>query len=167
MNTVKLTIGLAAVCITVVVMADGVNVVSSEKTLADKEPGAVSTGRCAVPSDAEMLADARYAEMCSAKMSKCAFNANTRVRSGDALAANSSMTFLKGKFSGGATAANKAEKCESLKIPAFNESDMSFSKSVDSRMPGDVGNNITGPELPKSANMVEMSSAKSPDAFTK
>lgn len=164
MKTTKQIVGFAAACIAAVSLADGGNVVSSEKTLEAKGPEAVSAGRCALPTDAERLADARYAEICSAKVSKCAYDANTRMRSGDALAADASITPLKG---GGATAANNAEKCESLKMPSINESDISFSKSLDSRTAGDGGSHIAGQGLPLADNMVEMTVSKSPDAFAK
>lgn len=167
MKTIKSTIGLAAVCITAVAMADGDNVVSFEKALVAKDAAGVSAGACVASGDAERLLDARHVAMTSAKLDECVRAANTRLRSGDALAADASMTLLKGMPGGGKPATNKAGKSESLKMPSFNENDFALSKSVDSRSMGDGGNLISSQDRPLLANTVEMSVVKAPDALMK
>ena len=167
MKTVKSTIGLAAVCITAAAMADGMNVVSFEKTIAAKDPNGVSAGMCDASIEARRLVDARYVELRDAKMDKCICAANTRLRSGNALAADATMTLLKSMPGGGKIASNKLERRESLRMPSFNECDIAMPKSLDFRVAGDGNNSIAGKDMAMIANMVEKSVTKAPEALIK
>ena len=156
MKTIKSTIGLAAVCITAVAMADGANVVSFEKPLAAKDTAGVSAGMCATPTEMDGLVDAQYVQLCDAKMGKCIYAANTRIQGGSALAADASATLLKGEPDGGKITSNKIEMSESLKMPSFNENDIVMPKSLDSRVASVSGNRIAGNDLQLIANVSEM-----------
>ena len=167
MKTIKSTISFAAVCITAVVMADGGNVVSFGKTIAAKDSAGVSSGMCAISIGMERKADARSVELRDAKMEKCICAANTRLHSGNALAADASMTLLKSLPDGGKITSNKIEMSEPLKMPSLNENDIAMPKSLDFRVAGDSNNRLVGKDSDMTANMVEMSVAKTNDALVK
>ncbi len=167
MKTIKSTIGLAAVCITAVAMADGANVVSFEKPLAAKDTAGVSAGMCATPTEMDGLVDAQYVQLCDAKMGKCIYAANTRIQGGSAFAADASATLLKGEPNGGKITSNKIEMSESLKMPSFNENDIVMPKSLDFRALCDSNNRLVGKDSGVTANMVEISVAKTTDALVK
>lgn len=167
MKTIKSTIRLAAVCITAAAMADGGNVVSFEKTIAAKDPAGVSNGMLAISSGKESLSDARSVELRDAKMDKCICAANTRLHSGNAFAADAAMTLLRRMPDGGKITSNKIEKSEPLKMPSLNENDIAMSKSLDFRAVCDSNNRLVGKDSGVTANMVEISGAKTTDALVK
>ena len=165
-KTVKSTIGLAAVCITAAAMADGGNVVLFEKRIEAKAPATVSTGTYAASSATERLEDAHYVAVVDAKMDKCLQAANARLRGGDALAADKSMT-LKGMSGGGTFVVNKMEKVVPLQMPSVNENEIAFSKQFYVRNGGASGNCIARKDQSMMANMAEMDGFKVPDALLK
>lgn len=167
MKTIKSTIGLAAVCITAAAMADGGNVVSFEKTITAKDSAEVSAGMCATSIGMERLVDARSVELRDTKMDKCICAANTRLHSENAFAADAAMTLLKCMPDGGKITSNKIEKSEPLKMPSLNENDIAMSKSLDFRAVGDSNNRLVGKDSGVTANMVEISVAKTTDALVK